>query len=372
MKTKKKILLIIDKLSYGGAEKVFFELAKEMSKRDNFDIVLLSLNKSKDLYHSTEISIMHPPKNIYEFYHFWRYWGVYKIIKQQNPDIIHTSMASADWLAGIYNLFCKNKIIISTIHTYQQIRFHKIRLKHKIHFKLLSFLYNRINKVICVSDDLCNYTSEKFNIPRHALATIYNGLENNSDFPVFEKTKRFKGNLLYIGSIRPVKNLKMLLRVLAALPNEFNLTIIGTGSDKAELKEYAENLGLSNRIKILGFKYNVCKLIPEYDILIIPSLHESFSLTALEGLTAGIPTIATNAGGIRELFGSELNDLLFDPHDKDELLNKILHISDNYLEYIERVRKLKNKFLEFSVSNMALKYEKLYAELLSESGELNQ
>lgn len=355
-----KIIFLVDKLTIGGAEKITFEIARNLSFYYKRKVEILALNNSENNLETNNFDIIYPVKSLNKFFYFWKYPELFRIISSYNPDIIHSSMEMGDWLAGIYKFFHPKKVVLSTIHTYQQNRQHKIKLKHKLQFLMQSILYNRFNKIVCVSNDLKNYMKTKFGVRNELLMTIYNGVENPGDYPIYKKNKKFKGDLVFIGGLRTVKNIDMLINVLKNLPDYYSLTIIGEGPQKRKLVELAEDRKLGNRVRFLGMIPNAYNKIINYDILIIPSLHETFSLTALEALIVGIPVLLTNNGGGKELFENRLDDLLFDSMDINELKNKILYVEDNYRQIISRIYNEKNFYLRFSTKNMVQKYKELY------------
>ena len=166
---KLNILFIVNSLGSGGAEKSVFNLASQILNQSDFKITILSLAKKNNVYDSDRISVIYPKKDLLKFYYFWRYPELFKIIKKLDPHIIHSNMADADWIAGLYKLFHPNSVIVSTIHTYGQKRDHKITIKHKIHFRLQSFLYKIFNYIICVSNDLATYMQKRYRINKNCI-----------------------------------------------------------------------------------------------------------------------------------------------------------------------------------------------------------
>ena len=79
------------------------------------------------------------------------------------------------------------------------------------------------------------------------------------------------------------------------------MNIIGTGPLTAELKGLAEELGVSDRVRFLGFKKNVYDYMAHCDALIMPSLHEGLPYTVLEAMSLGLPVIASRVGGLAEV-----------------------------------------------------------------------
>lgn len=166
---------------------------------------------------------------------------------------------------------------------------------------------------------------------------IYNGvnLENYINRKIcrdYELNNK-KINLLFAGRIVQIKGVHILIEAFSVLVlkfgiNNIHLTIIGDDSDK----KYLENLNLLIKKSKIDGKITFKKPVQEsdlfdefqnYDIYIFPSLYEPFSLTLIYAMAAGIPTIASDAGGNPEIVINEKTGLLYDKFDANDLADKI-------------------------------------------------
>ena len=102
------------------------------------------------------------------------------------------------------------------------------------------------------------------------------------------------------------------------------------------------------------------------DIFVLPSEKEAFGLVLLEAMTARLPIIASDVGGIPEIIEDSVNGDLIDPSDHKKLAEKILDLfNDNFKirEYTEAgYDKLKS---QFDAKTMAKKYDKLYDQIIN-------
>jgi len=119
--------------------------------------------------------------------------------------------------------------------------------------------------------------------------------------------------LVHLSNFRPVKRILDVVEIFAqvarALPAR--LMLIGDGPDRSGAEHLALRLGVQDRIHFLGKQDNVNELLPLADLMLMPSEMESFGLAALEAMACGVPTIATNVGGVPELIDDGVNGLLF-------------------------------------------------------------
>ena len=99
----------------------------------------------------------------------------------------------------------------------------------------------------------------------------------------------------------PQKNLSVMLRALAHLGSPAVLTVVGEGRLRASLQEEARALGVADRIRWLGWRKDVADFIAAADAFCLSSTWEAVPLAAQEAVLLGVPVVATDVGGLREL-----------------------------------------------------------------------
>lgn len=134
--------------------------------------------------------------------------------------------------------------------------------------------------------------------------------------------------LLHASNFRPVKNVGAVLAVFARVAPEVpsRLLLIGDGPERRQVQQETERLGLADRITFLGEVERMQEVLPLADLLLLPSLHESFGLVALEAMACGVPCVATDRGGTAEFIVSGHNGYLCDPRDVDAMAEAALRV----------------------------------------------
>ena len=129
---------------------------------------------------------------------------------------------------------------------------------------------------------------------------IPNGLKP-TDFTL-AKPRPDATDILFVGELRSIKGVDVLLKALAALKfdHPVTATIVGSGPDAEPLKKLASTLGLDDLVTFAG-ALPVREAFGLGRIMVVPSLAESFPYVVLEAAAAGLPLIATNVGGIPEI-----------------------------------------------------------------------
>lgn len=101
-------------------------------------------------------------------------------------------------------------------------------------------------------------------------------------------------NIVCVGRFSPVKNHSFLIDLIAALAtqtNDFCLHLIGDGELREELQDKVNELFLGDKVKFWGNRADVSKLLPMFDVMVMPSLSEGLGVAALEAQAAGVPCV---------------------------------------------------------------------------------
>ncbi len=127
--------------------------------------------------------------------------------------------------------------------------------------------------------------------------------------------------LAHLSNFRPVKRIQDVVEVFARVARVVpaRLMLIGDGPDRSVAEYLAREHRVQDKIHFIGKQDNVNELLPLADLMLMPSEMESFGLAALEAMACGVPSIATNVGGVPELIEDGKNGLLFDVGDVEAM-----------------------------------------------------
>jgi D-inositol-3-phosphate glycosyltransferase len=147
--------------------------------------------------------------------------------------------------------------------------------------------------------------------------------------------------LVFIGNLERNKGVDVLLHALPSLlqeSREFTVYIGGQGLEEANLRKLLEELGLQQRVTLIGpvLPDDVPWWFSASDICVVPSRAESFGLIAVEAMACKTPVIAAAVGGLRQTVRHGENGLMFPPEDSVELTNQIRMLLSNK-EYHSRL-----------------------------------
>jgi glycosyltransferase involved in cell wall biosynthesis len=138
-----------------------------------------------------------------------------------------------------------------------------------------------------------------------------------------------------VGRLSPEKGIPILLRAVTKLECDYDLRLVGSGQQQGQLEGLASELGVRHKVHFLGtisWGDALFELMRDSDILILPSHTEGLPLVLLEGMSQGLPVVASNVGGVPEIVRDEVTGLLFPVGDVDALAGAISRlVSDDPL-----------------------------------------
>jgi len=188
--------------------------------------------------------------------------------------------------------------------------------------------------------------------PKAMVRVVRNGIGEPEFEPVTPRPDAT--DIVCVGELRPVKAIDVLIEALALMKQSgrrVSVTVAGEGPDAAKLKAQADRLGLADQIHFIGH----CPARTAFAMgrmLVIPSRAESLPYVVLEAAAAGLPIIATNVGGVPEIFGPQ-TDKLIPPDDVAALVGAITFALDYPNEMRSEAEILKTRVRsEFSVRTM--------------------
>ena len=209
-----------------------------------------------------------------------------------------------------------------------------------INYQWESWLYKKAQKIFSVSPSLKDETVSQYNISTNRIALISNGL----DIKIFKKSstpKILTKDLLYVGKISYRKNIIDLINVFRLLTDtdpKFKLHIMGSGDQRYldKIKSKIHEYKLGNKVFFHVYKTDVelNKLYEKCSIFVLASLVEGFGLVVLEAMAKGMPVVAYDNLGIRDIINNT-NGYLIDPFDYQNFVGKILYLYNNKNIYQE-------------------------------------
>ncbi len=194
-------------------------------------------------------------------------------------------------------------------------------------WRYLYVLFSGLATIVCISKALADQVIS-LKIPEKNVKFIYPGIDLNK-FTYYPKNQSLKVVVGTVSRLDKEKGIDILLKtapeILKKYPNII-FNIVGKGKQEKALKELAEKLALGDSVKFLGFRKSV-EVLKTFDILVLPSLkRESLGIILLEALSCGVPVVASQIGGTKEIIAGNEVGFLVPPNDLVALENAIIKL----------------------------------------------
>lgn len=330
---KQKILYIITKSVWGGAQRYVYDLATHMPK-EKFDIAVAAggngiLFKKLHAAGIKTISIHSLDRDVHFTKDLHTCAELLRILFSERPDIIHLNSskigALGSCVAFLYKLIMLNFLprVIFTVHgwAFHEDRSSLSRALIRAISRCASFFQNYI--IIISSSDM---VSAKQFLSHNKLFFIPHGI-TPPDFHPRDECERIISHAIHrnihkdeiiVGTIAELtrnKGLTYLIRAAYRIRRQIpdtniKLIIVGGGEEETILRKKIEKLNLTDMVSLAGFIPDAGRLLPRFDIFVLPSLKEGLPYTIMDAFAAGVPVVATAVGGIPDLIDHKKTGIL--------------------------------------------------------------
>ena len=367
-----RIVHFLPNLNTGGAQVFTVNLLRTINKHQ-YDCTLVTLSTpahDNHLLHGLmRSSIEHYALGKDLGFSIRTIFHLRKLLQHLKPDILHTHMHTLKYVYFAY-LGAQPPPWIHTIHTLANMEL--LYLERKIASHL--FRTNTVQP-IAVSQTVAESLKRTYHISK--VQVIYNRIPCQR-MPKGKKSQYrrvlslpLRGTIIInVARLAPAKNHSMLLRafsrVLKKQPNVY-LLLIGDGPLRAVLEAETYELGIHRNVMFLGTINAPELFMKASDIFALSSEREGLPVSLLEAMRAGLPVIATKAGGISEIVEDSVNGYLVDIGDVEGFAHALAQLVKSKNRSILGLRGKKKICTAFNIEITARAYEEVYTQRLHAS-----
>ena len=388
---KYKVLRIINRLNLGGPTFNATFLTKFMN--EDFDTTLVAGMKDEseasstfilDQYgvDATLIPDMH--RSIHLIKDWKAFWYLYKIIKKEKPDIVHTHAAKAGFLGRIVAWVCGVPVIIHTYHGHVFSGYFG-KAKTNLFLFLERQLGKRSSKLIALSPEQYNDLTVKFKIADPDKFQILNlgfDLEKYQE-KYEEKRNSFRSQFKIeedeiaigiIGRLVPIKNHHLYLdgiaQVLKKSKKKIKAVIVGDGELRTELIDYVKEKGVdfaefdkeekAATVVFTSWQKEIDWVNAGLDIVALTSNNEGTPVSLIEAQASGNPIVTTDVGGIKDIVKVNETALLSKVGDVKGFADNLQKIVEDETLRTKMSGKGAHVFEQFSYKRLCKSMEDLY------------
>ena len=369
-----RVLHSIDTTGPGGAETVFVNLIKGLDAQKFESIVVIpGPGWMYDTLRSKGVEpIFVQSRGGFNLRYLLE---LVRVIRKHKIDIVQSHLFGSNLYCSLAGMICRVPVI-STFHGF---------VDSSEMERLMSLKVRMINwgsrKIVFVSDMLREHFVQKHGFADSKAVTIYNGVDTTIFKPQKDDSIRKELGISSehiligaVGNIRLPKGYDILLRAAKLVYEHYpecRFVVAGEGSGKLydSLIEFRQQLGLEKVFYFLGFHSDSAKVMNNFDIFVLPSTSEGFSISTIESLACGLPVVVTKSGGPEEIVTHGKNGLLVGSKHNDIADAVIRLIGDSDLRNDLSINSCKKINEIFSLTKMIDKYTSVYHLILLPKSE---
>ena len=298
---------------------------------------------------------------------------IVEVVKFEDLDLLHVHYAiphaSAAFMAK--EILKAQNIIIPYITTLHGTDITLVG-KEPEYEPAISFAINQSDIVTSVSDSLRKETYEHFKVTKEI--EVIENFVCVDKFKIEDKACRkslFAPNgeaiLMHISNFRKVKRIQDVIKIHSIVNKEFRtrLVLIGDGPERSAMERLVKKLKVEDSTFFLGKIKETEKALCAADIYLMTSQTESFGVSALEAMAAGVPVISTNTGGIPEVNTHGQTGYLSNVGDVEDMAENTLKLLRNKEIYDRLSLNATKNADRFNISNVLPNYLDLYYKAIS-------
>ncbi|MBX9782890.1 MAG: N-acetyl-alpha-D-glucosaminyl L-malate synthase BshA [Chitinophagaceae bacterium] len=366
--------------TFGGSGVLATELGKALAEKGHAvhfityqQPVRLSGFYTNIFYH--EVRVPHYPLFDYPPYETTLASTMVDVVLNNDLDILHVHYAiphaSAAYMAKqILKKKGKDIPVITTLHGTD------ITLvgKDKTFEPVVTFSINESDAITAVSENLKKETYKNFDVEKE-IEVIYNFVDaerfSKKPLDAFKKVLAPNGEkiIAHASNFRKVKRVNDIIKIF----HEINKTIpskllmVGDGPDRPDAEELCRELNIYDEVRFLGKQQEMEEILAISDLFVLTSEYESFGLSALEAMAAGVPVLSTNAGGLPEINIHGSTGYMANVGDVKELSRMGIDLLKNEEQLASFKKNAKEHAATFSIHHIVPLYEELYKRFVNES-----
>jgi ADP-heptose:LPS heptosyltransferase len=359
-----KVMQILPRMDVGGTERGVLDLSTFFKKQQEKGIENIVVSGGGRLVKELEaLGIKHYTLPVYKKtpLSLFQIPKLRRIIEEENIDIVHARSRIPGWLSFFASRNSRACYITTAHGIYRNKSFSQVMSWGKF--------------VICPSRVVASHMKNVFNTPGEKLKIINRWVDlDNFKFIDYE-TKRKNLTVVAVGRISPTKGYEYLIkgfRKVVRVSPYAKLRIVGS-PDKSKmryfnsLKTIVTRFSLNYNVEFVDFRQDVESILADARLLVAPSvIEESFGRVAIEAFACGVPVIATNIGGFKEIIEDERDGILVDPKQPSQIAEGILRVFSNFDYAKAMVKRARQKVEDQYTAPQCLKQTKeVYLKTLS-------
>ncbi len=370
---KQKILYVITKSNLGGAQKYVYDLATSLPK-ESFDVAVVCGGSGPlvDMLAKANIRVI-PIKSLSRDINLGgdsrSFFELISIFRREKPDVIHVNSSKVGGLGAVAGRIARIPRIVFTCHgwAFNEER-SAVALAVIQFFSWLTVMFSHMTITVSNRDFVDGL---RMPLTKGRLILVHNGIRNPEfkdrmtaqtyirDLARKNGVEIPKTSLLMgaIGELHKNKGYEYMFRAFAEArkirSSPYRLLVMGEGEEKENLKKLIEELDLETDVSLLGFVKDAPTYLTAFDAFALTSIKEGLPYVVIEAGYAGLPVVATNVGGVREIIEDMRTGILVQTRKPDDIAQGLTFLVNETEKSKQFGAALKEKVQkEFSMEKM--------------------
>lgn len=354
-----KLLFYTHGLVDGGAERVWACLASAFKERGH-DVVFAVDFDAEENRHNLAPGIR---LAVVGRSHLLATHRLARLIAEEKPDVALAAVAGSNLKIAAAAALARSPLpIIGSYHGFEEWR---TGLMSYCAYRMLPFFDKRLSRIVAVSNELAGTLVSRWGADRRKMRVLFNPVFAPGNPAVTERELCGRPDVvLAAGRLVPEKDFGLLLRAFARLDRpDARLIILGKGPEQARLEAEAARLGLEGRVAFPGYSNEPWSHYDNAKCLAVSSRTESFGNVMVEAMAHGLPVVATDCAGPKEILDNGRYGSIVPAGDEKALASAIAGALDAPGDPERRRRRA----AEYSLANRLPAYAALITEVLAEA-----
>ncbi len=326
---KKKLLYVITKSNFGGAQRYIFDLATHLPKDSFTPVVALggtgardgslgALHEKLTKQNVRTIPVRHFMRDISFVEDVRAFFELFRIVRDEKPDILHVTSSKAGGIGVMVGRLLRVPRIIFTSHGLAFDENWRPFWQRALIACATWWTFLMAHYTIQITYDTLT-RAQRMPFMKHKHVLIYNGIEA----PELLSREKARDTLfpqhtdsdIWIGTLAELtknKNLDVLIHALSYLHEkgmQAHLFICGEGEERSNLEHLVKEKNLEHFVHMLGYVQNASRLLQAFDVFALPSRKEGLPYVLIEAGYASMPVVASSIPGIHDVLQNKVSGI---------------------------------------------------------------
>ncbi len=353
-----RVVHLVPNLCIGGMERLVFDMLRLSDHRRVSPQVLCIGERGEFAAEARDLGVMVSSLNAPIGRNLRLSFQLARFFRSAKTEVVHTHGPYAHFYGTVAAKITGTCRVVHTVHGFPWPQSWRRRIVNQFAGQLTKYL-------VTVSQDLSGYAKHDLGVRSKKLRVIYNGIDANR-FSLGNGKRNDRAAIIMVSRLSSEKDFPTLLNAADAIRRkkpDFLLRLAGDGPQRGKIERLVHELALERHVELLGNRSDIPELLSNAAAFVLSTHTEGLSIALLEAMASGLPIVATDVGGNREVVVEGETGFLVPRQSPAMLASRLLWILDHPEESRQLGAAGRRRVEEiFDIRRMVSEYERLYWE----------